>query len=87
MIPLAFIRDFTSSKFILLHFVYYDFILTFSYLNKIKRKLSAKIRYIHSNCLAFSKSDAARFVDCFEKAAADLRDLGDEIQNISKTPT
>ena len=37
--------------------------------------------------LAFSKSDAARFVDCFEKAAADLRDLGDEIQNISKTPT
>ncbi len=37
--------------------------------------------------LVFSKDDADHFVNCFERAAKDLRSIGDAIKRVSKTPT
>jgi 4-aminobutyrate aminotransferase-like enzyme len=60
---------------------------------KEKYDVLSSIDGLHDNVLVvkpplvFSKADADYFVESFEKAAQDLRALGDDIRNVSKTPT
>lgn len=60
---------------------------------KEKYHVLTSIDGLHNNVLVvkppmvFSKEDADHFVQCFAQAVGDLKNLGDGIEQISKTPT